>query len=174
MELLAPLIGFPLFCLLLLLALPVELSLHLEKEETLDCRARLQWLFGLVSVDLSAITGRTAKEALAEKPKKRKVLPTSLFGSETSLRRIMRLIRGLLHTLEIRELKLRGRIGLGDPAYTGMLMGLLHPLLLPGRNVALIADYQEAVFEGCCTARIRLFPIKVIGALLFFLFSRNR
>jgi hypothetical protein len=173
MAILAYLIGSLLLGLLVLLALPVELSLQLEKEKTLEYGARLHWLFGLVSVDLSAL----AKKAGTPKKKKRKKTKphaARLPGGKMSLRRVTRLIRGLRRSLQIKELSLDGRIGLGDPACTGMLMGVLQPLLLPARNMTLVADYQEAVFQGRFTARVRLVPIRVLGALAVFFFSRER
>jgi hypothetical protein len=173
MVILSCLIGCLLF-LLLLLALPVELSFFVEKEEALRYRATLHWLFGLVSIDMPGKRKTAEKKFLPVKPKRKKPHLKSLFKGGIPVKRLLWLMRRLLHRLQIRELKLHGRIGLGDPAYTGMLMGALHPLLPPGRNITLIADFQEAVFEGYCSARIRLYPIRVIGTLLVFLLSKNR
>lgn len=174
MVILAYLIGFLLLGLLVLLALPVELSLQLEKEETFDFRARLHLLFGLVSVDLSEIAKKTKKKTPPKKQKETKPHPAKLPRGKMSLKRVTRLIRSLRRSLQIKELTLHGRIGLGDPACTGMLMGVLQPLLLPAQHMTLVADYQEAVFEGRFTARLRLVPIRALGALFVFFFSRNR
>jgi hypothetical protein len=174
MEIIAYLTGFLLFCLALL-ALPVDLSFTLKKEETLDYRAELGLLFGLVTVDLSKKEKKPVQRVLPKKPQKKpkstKPHLGSVLGNKKLVKRTVRLVRDLLHSLQIEELKLHCRIGLGDPAYTGMLFGLLNPLLLPTRNITLNADFQEAVFEGYCKAKIRIFPIRVIGFLLAFIFS---
>jgi hypothetical protein len=174
MEIIAYLTGFLLFCLALL-ALPVDLSFTLTKEDTLDYRTELSWLFGLVRVDLSKKEEKAGKRVLPKKPrkksKKKKPQIGSVFGSKGLFKRSIRLVWNLLHSLQIKELKVHCRIGLGDPAYTGMLLGLLNPLLLLGQNVTLKADFQEAVFEGYCNVKIRLFPIRIIGILLAFIFS---
>ena len=81
------------------------------------------------------------------------------------------MIQDLLHSFQIKELRGHCHIGLGDPADTGMLLGLLQPLLLPAKNITLDADFQEAVLEGYCKAQIRFFPIQIIGYLLVFVFS---
>lgn len=163
-------VGGSLLFLLLLLALPVDLRFSLRKDDTVAYRAELRLLFGLLSVDLGK-QERKAEETAAPKRKSVQPHPGSLFGSEGSIHRLIRLIRDLMRSVRIRELKLHGRIGLGDPAYTGVLFGLLHPLLLPGRDITLQADFQEAVFEGHCSGELRLFPIRVIGSLLAFAVS---
>jgi hypothetical protein len=174
MEIIASLIGFLLFCLLLL-ALPVELGFSFEKNDsTADYRTRLYWLFGLISVDLSRKERKAEKSPSTKKPKKKKKPRLeSLIGSEKSVKSVLRLIRNLLQSVHIKELKLHGRIGLGDPAYTGMLFGVLHPFLLTSRNITLTADYHEAVFKGYGIVRLRLYPIQVLGCLLAFVFSKR-
>ncbi|UFS61565.1 hypothetical protein LOH54_07800 [Sulfurimonas sp. HSL-3221] len=167
------LIAFLLLFLLALLATPVELSLQLEKEETFDYRARLHWCFGLVSVDLTGLAKKAATVKKAKR-KKRKTQPSKFPGGSVSAQSVTRLLRGLRRSLQVRELSLHGRIGLGDPACTGMLMGLLQPLLLPARQMSLVADYEEAVFEGRFSARVRLVPLRIFGVLLRFFFAGRR
>ncbi|MHC3994753.1 DUF2953 domain-containing protein [Thiomicrolovo sp. ZZH C-3] len=164
------LIAFLFLSLLALLATPVELSLQLEKEETFDYKARLHWFFGLVSIDLTGL----AKKAGSMKKTKRKAHRTKFPGGSVSPQRVTRLLRGLRRSLQVREFSLHGRIGLGDPACTGMLMGVLQPLLLPARQVSLVADYEEAVFEGRFSARVRVVPLRIFGVLLRFFFAGRR
>jgi hypothetical protein len=167
------LIAFVLLCLLLLLATPVELSLQLEKEERFDYKARLHWFFGLVSVDLTALA-KSAATAKKPKRKKRSSHPSKFPGGSVSPQSVARLLRGLRRSLQVKELSLHGRIGLGDPACTGMLMGALQPLLLSARQVRLVPDYQEEVFEGRFSARVRLVPLRIFGVLLRFFFAQRR
>jgi hypothetical protein len=170
MEIVTILIGFLLFCLLLL-SIPVDLSFYLEKEETLDYQAKLGLLFGFVTIDMNREHKKAEKSDVTKKQKSGKADLMSLFRSKAFVKRIIRLMLDLLHSCHIKELSLHCRIGLDDPADTGKLAGILWPLLLPWENAILKTDFQEAVFEGYCKAQIRIFPIQIIGNLLAFIFS---
>lgn len=170
MEAVTILIGFLLFCLVLL-SIPVDLSFYLEKDETLEYQAKLCLLFGFVTIDMNREHGKAEKSVLPKKQKSGKADLMSLFRSKAFIKRIIRLILDLLYSCQIKELKLHCRIGLGDPADTGALVGILWPLLLSWKNIILKTDFQEAVFDGYCKAKIRIFPILIIGNLLAFIFS---
>ena len=170
METLTIFIGFLLFCLVLL-SIPLDLSFYLEKDETLDYQAKLGLLFGFVTIDMNREHGKAEKSDVTKKRKSGKADLMSLFRSKAFIKRIIRLMLDLLHSCHIKELNLHCRIGLDDPADTGKLAGILWPLLLPWKHAILITDFQEAVFEGYCNAKIRIFPILVIGNLLAFMFS---
>lgn len=170
MEIVTILIGFLLFCLVLLF-IPVDLSLYLEKDEVLDYHATLSLLFGFITIDMDRKGRKTEKSVLPKKKKSGKADLMSLFGHKAFIKRFIRLISDLLHSCRIKELNLHCRIGLGDPADTGILLSTVWPLLLPWKNTILETDFQEAVFEGYCKAKIRIFPIQIIGNILAFVFS---
>lgn len=171
MEIITILIGFLLF-VLILLSIPVDLSFYLKKDETLEYRAELCLLFGLLTIDMTKQGQKTRKIILPKKQKKEKNLHlSSLAESKRFIKRLMRLIKDLFHELQIKELRMHWHFGLGDPADTGMLLGLLQPALLPWKNATLSADFQEAVLEGYCKAEVRIFPIRILGYMLAFIFS---
>ncbi|MDD3591923.1 MAG: DUF2953 domain-containing protein [Sulfurovum sp.] len=170
MEIVTILIGFLLFCLVLLF-IPVDLSFYLEKDEILAYHAKLYLLFGSITIDMNRKNRKAEKSVLPKKHKSGKTHLISLFRHKEFIQRFIRLILDLLHSCRIKDLKLHCRIGLGDPADTGMLVGIVWPLLLPWKNTILQTDFQEAVFEGYCKAQIRIFPIQIIGNLLAFVFS---
>ena len=91
--------------------------------------------------------------------------------SKRFIKRLIRLVRDLFHDLQIKDLRMHWHFGLGDPADTGMLLGLLQPVLLPWKNATLSANFQEAVLEGYCKAQLRIFPIRILGYILAFIFS---
>ncbi len=112
------------------------------------------------------------KKHIAKEAKKEKNLHLlSLAESKRFIKRLMRLVRDLFCDLQFKELRMHWHFGLGDPADTGMLLGLLQPVLLPWKNATLSADFQEAVLEGYCKAQVRVFPIRILGYMLAFLFS---
>ncbi len=170
MEIITIFIGFLLFFLVLLI-IPVDLSFYLEKEETLNYQAKLYLLFGFVTIDMHREEKKAEKRVLPKKKKNAKADLMSLFRRKAFIKRLIQLIVDLLYSCRIKELNLHCRIGLGDPADTGTLVGILWPLLLPWKNTILKTDFQEAVFEGYCKAQIRIFPIQIIGYLLAFIFS---
>ncbi|GIT97910.1 DUF2953 domain-containing protein [Sulfurovum sp. TSL1] len=170
MEIVTILIGFLLFCLVLL-SLPVDLSFYLEKDETLEYQAKLCLLFGFVTIDMNRDHGKAEKSVFPKKQKSGKTHLMPLFRRKAFIKRLIRLMLDLLYSCRIKELNLHCRIGLGDPSDTGRLVGILWPLLLPWKNIILKTDFQEAVFEGYCKANIRIFPILIIGTLLAFIFS---
>lgn len=171
MEIIAILIGFLLF-VLILLSIPVDLGFYLKKDERLEYRAELCLLFGLVTIDMIKQDRKTGKSTLPKKQKKEKNLHlSSLAESKRFIERLMRLVRDLFHDLQIKELRMHWHFGLGDPSDTGMLLGLLQPVLLPWGNATLSADFQEAVLEGYCKGQLRIFPIRILGYILAFLFS---
>ena len=127
--------------LALLLVVPVQVHLHLERERTLRARLRLVWLFGLVR--LQPRLGRS--EARRKEPpagRRRGRVARRLAGGLVRtdlLARTLAFLRSLLRALRPRDVHVRARIGLDDPADTGMLWGLVGPLgvLLSGRDVRL-------------------------------------
>lgn len=170
MEIIAILIGFLLF-VLILLSIPVDLGFYLKKDEILEYRAELCLLFGLVTIDMTKQGQKIRKSTLPKKQKKLHL--SSLADSKRFIKRLMRLISDLFHELQIKELRMHWHFGLGDPADTGMLLGLLQPVLLPWKNATLCADFQEAVLEGYCKAQLRIFPIRILGYMLAFIFSED-
>lgn len=171
MEIIVILIGFLLF-VLILLSIPVDLNFYLQKDEAVEYRAELCLLFGLVTIDMTKQYQNTKKSTLPKKKKKEKNLDlSSLIESKRFIKRLMRLVRDLLHDLQIRDLHMHWHFGLGDPADTGMLLGLLKPVLLPWKNATLSADFQEAVLEGYCKTEVRIFPIRILGYILAFIVS---
>jgi len=170
MEIVTIFIGFLLFCLVVLI-IPVDLSFYLEKDETLNYQAKLYLLFGFVNVDINKEYRRAEKKVLPKKKKSDEAYLIPLFRRKEFIKRLIQLILDILYSCRIKELNLYCRIGLGDPSDTGRLVGILWPLLLPWKNTILKTDFQEEVFEGYCKAKIRIFPIKIIGNLLAFIFS---
>jgi hypothetical protein len=171
MEIIEILIGFLLF-VLILLSIPVDLGFYLKKDEAMEYRAELCLLFGLVTIDMTEQNQKTIKSTLPKKKNKERSLHlSSLIENKRFIKRLMRLVSDIFHDLYIKDLRMHCHFGLGDPADTGMLLGLLQPVLLPWKNATLSADFQEAVLEGYCKADVRIFPIRILGNILAFIFS---
>jgi len=145
---------------------------------------RLAWLFGLVTKELRREKKKPEeeKEAVERKRKPRdrradarvifEVLRTEgLFGG------LSRLLRSILSRIRIRELGANLRVGLDNPADTGLLFAFIAPanLLLSyasPNEIRLQASFgDEAVVEGYLYGTARLQPIQLVAPLMGFAFS---
>jgi hypothetical protein len=78
----------------------------------------------------------------------------------------------------VRELRLRARVGLGDPADTGLLVGWAAPLLAMARaaprlDLHLEPDFAREILEGEARGELRAFPLLVLPPLLRFALSSS-
>ena len=160
-----------------LLAVPVELRFRLDGGAGEPSRVEVAWLFGWVRRELRRTAGR------------RRAGRRLLLGAWTRLRelraiweagfgrRCARLLRSLRRWVRIREMRVRARFGLGDPADTGMLLGWVNPLAaaaagaLPGLDLRLEPDFQEAVLAGEAAGEVRIVPLGALPLLVAFALS---
>ena len=176
MWILGTVLGVLLF-FVLLLAIPVDVVFYVEKEEDFKSRTTVKWLFGLVGRDIG---GRKQKPAV-EKPakekgrKKRSIRPLlAMLRSRGFLRRVLRLFTDVLRRTKVRELKLDVRVGLGDPADTGLLFAAIGPMAanltaFTPLDVEVQPDFEQATLRGHFRSDIRILPIQFV--LLFILFA---
>ena len=165
--------------LILLLSVPVDLTFSLEKGEKLRSRVRIGWLFGLVGKDF----GGEGRKPKPEKPKKpggrRKRSPRPFLVTLRTrgfLGHSLKLARRLLRTIRVRELELDLELGLGDPAETGRLFGLVGPVLANVRsissfNINVEPDFDQEVLRGYCSGSVRAYPIRLVPPIILFALS---
>lgn len=90
---------------------------------------------------------------------------------------VANLIRNFLCCFKVRDLEGELTIGLDDPADTGMLMGALIPTgivltQLTGKRFTIRPSFEGAIFEGRGFIKVRVFPVKVLPAMVRFLLSK--
>ena len=180
--------GALLLLLFLLLWVPVTVELSIR-----DVRARRLWVvswWGPIRVGASSPSSSLAKEPDGVRPtptegqsrsrKKEKRISSRRFRaalvSRELWRSLARLGRRLLATLRPRNVQLRLRFGLGDPAETGKLWGALSPLivaltLLGAEQMELEPDFGQSSFELSGRATLRVVPAVVLGIALGYLFT---
>jgi hypothetical protein len=142
------------------------------------------WFFGLVSKEITR--GKKVPEEEKgvakgkQKPGKRRIKARSIFQilrTRGLLKQLKRLLQDILKCLKIRDLKVNLRIGLDDPADTGLLLALIGPatFFLGSSRVHEIrvqpSFEDEAVFEGYLHGAVRLVPIQLTIPFLRFVFS---
>ncbi len=171
--------------LLLLLAVPVTLNYQVSWQRQFRGKASLQWLFGLVRVQLAppadrrpAAEAQPGGDSTEAKPKRArgKFNPLPALRQKPFRRRIFRFARGLWRALRKRDLYLRIRVGLGDPADTGQLWALCGPLsgllaTVEQASVELEPEFVDAVFEFDSGGKLSVIPLQLLYLALGLLCS---
>lgn len=171
--------------LVALLAVPVSLTYRLSWQKKLQGRARLRWLFGLAHVRLASTEFEQpfAEEKTIEspvepepKPGRTKLRPFAALRQKPFRQRILRFVREIWRALQIHDVYLRIRIGLGDPAETGQLWALFGPLSgllanIENASVELEPEFVDAVFELDSSGKISIIPLKLVYLVLGLLCS---
>ena len=170
--------------IILVLCIPLNAVLHIDVHSRPKFQVRLVWLFGLVSKEVTKGKKDPEEEKrVAEdkrKPGKRKIKVRTIFQilrTKGLLKQLKRLLQDILKCLKIRDLKVNLRIGLDDPADTGLLLALIGPatFFLGSSRVHEIrvqpSFEDEAVFEGYLHGAVRLVPIQLAIPFLRFAFS---
>ncbi|MDH5473388.1 MAG: DUF2953 domain-containing protein [Gammaproteobacteria bacterium] len=171
--------------LLALLAVPLSMSFSITREQALQGDARFRWLFGLVKFQAhfpgEAPALKHEKKPPAEKKASRKASNNTpdvaaLFKHSAFRPHLMKFIKHLLRASHAEDLYLRLRIGLGDPADTGMLWIVMGPLSAMMKNLHSIhidiePEFIEAVIEIESHGRFQLIPLQFIALSTAFILS---
>ena len=169
--------------LVFVLSVPLEMAAHVDVYGRPKLRLNLVWLFGLVSKEI------TKKKKPEEKKKavkaKRKLGERKrrfwdifeILRTRGLLKQLKVLLSDILGCLKIRDLVADFRVGLDNPADTGLLFALIGPTTfflsssIP-HQVRLRPSFEgEATFEGYSSGAVRLRPIRLTMPLLRFVFS---
>tara|TARA_R110000803_G_scaffold103884_1_gene171999 strand:- start:1220 stop:1783 length:564 start_codon:yes stop_codon:yes gene_type:complete len=160
--------------LVLVLATPVKLHLAFRSRphQRLAVRARL--LGGLTPAlgIYDSEAEKPARKARARKTKQKK--------GGMSVSRVRRmaaagpdLLAGLRRPVHVETMALDAEFGLGDPAETGQLFGMLTPLIYampqsPAISLAVRPNFNERCLRGAADADIRFIPFGFVPPVLRF------
>ena len=159
----------------LALSVPVDVVLDLDTVARPKFRVRLTWLFGLVSKEVRKGEKRPEKkERRRKRPGIRAIV--EILRARGFLSQLQKLIRDTFRCLEIKRLECDLRVGLDDPADTGLLFAVVGPITIflgnsLFRRIRVWPSFEEAVFEGHAHGVIRVQPIKLFPPLMRFIFS---
>ena len=168
---------------ILVLCVPLDATLSIDTSAKPTFRLRMAWFFGLISKELRREKKKPEekKKVVEEKRKKkrkfefRKIL--KILRTKGLLKQVRNLVRSILGQLRIKELAVNLKLGLEDPADTGLVFALIGPatsfLNFPSQYQINVQPsfYGEDVFEGSLRGVLRLQPIRLTGPLLRFAFS---
>ena len=165
-----------------ILCVPLDMDFRVHVYGRPKLRLRLVWLFGLVNKELSREKkkAREKKEAAEEKPKKKR---RAGFGAILEILKVRglagqfkSLLRGVMRSFRIGQLEADFKIGLDNPADTGLLLAVIGPVThilnrsFPHR-VRVQPSFTEAVLEGFSSGNLSIRPIRLVPPLLRFVFS---
>jgi hypothetical protein len=133
-------------------------------------------MFGLISKRLE---GKKKKpKAPPKKKTKKKGSKFRFLGmlrTKGLLKQIVMLVKGILACVHLKKFELRLRLGLESPADTGFFFGYVYAVraLLPARySIAINPEFSEVVLEGYSSGTVTLTPIRLLGPLSSFIFSK--
>jgi len=160
---------------LFILSVPLDLAFRADIDGRTRYNLKLVWLFGLVKREL----GRRRRKAKPPKAKRKRQgagIALGVLRTQGLIRQVRTLVADVFKSLSIRQLNADFRIGLGNPADTGLLFAFIGPAFVfinpPSRcRINLEPSFaDEAVLEGQSQAVVRLLPIRLlIPGLRFFL-----
>ncbi len=143
---------------------------------------KLSWLFGLVKTEVSKKKRPEEKKTTAEHKRKpgawgrdARVI-FEVLRTKGMLRQITRLLRSILRRLKIRDLVANLKIGLDNPADTGLLFAFIAPVnlltsFLPYQIKVEPSFTGDAFLQGHFFGAVRMQPIHLIAPLAGFAFS---
>ena len=146
--------------IILAFSVPLDVVLRVDVYGRPKFRTRLVWLFGLVSKEI-----RRGKKTPGEKrgvvkgkrkPRERRGRAKAIFQilrTKGLLRQFKCLLKDILSRLKIRDLSVNLRVGLDDPADTGLLFAIIGPatFFLSSsflHEIRVQPVFDKAVFEG--------------------------
>lgn len=177
MWILAVVLG-PLIFFVVLLAVPVDLVFHIEKDIAFSSKVRVGWMFNLVGKEIGGKKKlEKKKKPKKEKRKKRRIKPLiAMLRARGFLGRLLSFIKDVLRISHIRGLKADIRIGLSDPAETSMLFAIVAPVMVylrafTSQDVRIQPEFEQMVFQGYFKGDLRIYPIQLIVVSILFAFS---
>ena len=143
---------------------------------------RLSWLFGLFSKEIAGGKKKPEGKKSDVKPKKKGWRRDIRFifrmlQTKGLLKQFKGLVKDLISCFKFRDVVADFKVGLGDPADTGLLFTFLSPVSVflgssRFHRINLQPSFgDEAVLEGYSWGTARLRPIKLLPPLLKFTFS---
>ena len=165
--------------------IPVDCVMKFTWQSGFQRDVRIRWCFGLVRLQIpnrgrsldaepAIEPGTEAISAGVTRDRQRNWLAAVRY--QPFRQRLVRFAGDLWRLIQKQDVRMRMRLGLGDPADTGQLWALLGPVsgVLHARRDADIRvepDFNEAVFEADASGRIRIVPASLLGVTVLLLCS---
>ncbi len=168
--------------IILVLCVPVDITFHIDVRGRPKFSLRLVWLFGLISKEVRRGKKKPEeKKGMDErKPKEKRRRTKALFQIlriKGLPRQLRELLRDVISSLRIRELRVNFRVGLNNPADAGLLFAVIGPTTLflgssRFHQIRIEPSFgDKAVCEGYLHGAVRSQPVRLVVPLLRFALS---
>ena len=167
----------------LLLCVPLYLVFHTKVDGKPRFSMRLIWLFGLVSHELRRGKKKADEEETVEHKQKqwdlawRMRVTFEVLRTKGLLRQLVSLAKRIRRKIKIKELIANFKVGLDNPADTGLLFAFIAPAnlllryFLPHQIKIEPSFAGETILEGHLYGELRVRPIQLAAPLMGFAFS---
>ncbi|WP_395377541.1 DUF2953 domain-containing protein [Marinicella sp. W31] len=171
-----------LLTLVMLLAIPISLSFKINEHSESKNKIVVRWFFGLIKFrvpltqDASPVSESRLKKSTKTGSDKRSKKIFKLLLQKNFRHRLFEYVRDVWRSIVKQDIKLHIKTGLGDPADTGKLWGIVGPISsglvhvhhLP---VFIEPDFMYARFEINGHGTLRFIPLRIIFVSLKLFFS---
>ena len=167
----------------LLLCVPLDLVFRTNIDGKPRSSMRLVWLFGLVSKDCIRKRKKPEAERAVEQKRESRDWTSSIritlevIRTEGLVRQLGSFIKRILRHIKIKELVANLKVGLDNPADTGLLFAFVAPINLlvshfSPHHIRIEPSFaSDTIIEGNLYGAVRLRPIQLAAPLLGFAFS---
>ena len=169
---------------LLLLAVPVDVAFQFQGIEMFQGQIKIHWLFGLVRFHFH-VPAVSVPQLPEPETAKLRVKPEERSGRANFFaalrqapfrRRVYRFSKDFVRAIHLHQLRIRMRLGLGDPADTGCLWAIVGPLNAAAQNlrnaeVRIEPEFMEPIFEFEAHGRFLLIPLHFLALAVAFALS---
>ena len=169
--------------LILILLVPVDMVLHIDVHGRPKFHLRYSWLFGLINKEVRGGKKRSVGKGKVVEGKRKVREKTRGIGSVFKIlrsrdlvKKIKNLLKDIFSSIKVRDLVVDLRIGLDNPAETGLLFAFIGPAVLflhprfPHR-IMVEPSFGETVFEGYSYGKVIMQPIRLVVPFLKFFLS---
>ncbi len=151
-------VGIVLF-FILVLSIPIEMAFDTSRP---GAKARVGWAFGLLWKDVGGEKKGPGAKAFLD-----------FLATRGSVSGLLKLAKRMIGGVKVKQLDAHLRMGLDDPADTGMLYSVIWPMLIPlnyigSSNVRMDLCFEEAVLDFTGQGHVRVVPAQMIWAVLLF------
>jgi hypothetical protein len=167
----------------LVLCIPLELVFRTNMDERPKFRLRLIWLFGLVTGELRQTRKKSEGKRTNEYERKpddwmqRLRVTFEILQIKGLLKQLGCSIKGIIRRVKVREVAANLKVGLDNPADTGLLFAFIAPVnlainyFLPYPVKIEPSFTGESLITGNIYGTVRLWPIQLAATLIAFAFS---
>jgi hypothetical protein len=157
--------------------IPINVAFSIDTSANPRFQVQTCWLYGLVKWKLGSPHHTVVKE---DKKKRLGLSRRTLLKMVTTsglMNNTFMLVWSVFRRIRLKELKIDLKVGLDDPAETGMLFALVGPVLplvnLPRQcYVNVEPSFREATLDGQALVSLSILPISLAVPVMKFVFSK--